>query len=146
MSNSRLATEPDHWFLAFHRSAANRFVEWLACGEFKHISAFAYMPGYKAWLIYDVQMLGTRLQLVPHDEFLGLDWITHASILRVHRGGGRWSLASRLGFYCVPAVKHLLGLRCLALTPDGLYRHILRNGGVCIDGRRRHTPGPSDSG
>jgi len=39
----------------------------------------------------------------------------------------------RLGFWCVPAMAHLVGCRTQALRPDGLYRAMLRQGGAVVD-------------
>jgi hypothetical protein len=39
----------------------------------------------------------------------------------------------RLGLFCTTAVSHLIGLRCGALRPDALYRHLVAKGGVVRD-------------
>lgn len=133
------AIEPDEWFVVFHTKATTRLLSWLALGRFKHVSAFAYYPGFKAWLLYDVQLTGTRLILLAHgDEAKAtIAAITAGcTIVKVRRQLTSYRWHSRLGFYCVPAVKHLLGVRCATMRPDGLYRHLLRDGGIRIDGRR----------
>lgn len=135
------AIEPTEWFVVFHRKSVNRILSFLAFGEFKHVSAFAYCAGLKVWLVYDVQWSGTRVMLVDKLSILALT--DGCDILKVSRTGERMAMSSRLGFYCVSAVKHLVGLRCVAVTPGALYRHILRNGGMPIHGA---GPTPATSG
>lgn len=129
------AIEPTEWFVVFHRKSMNRFLSFLAFGEFKHVSAFGYCPGFKAWLVYDVQWSGTRIKLLPHNDFgkaaIAL-WTTDCTIVKLPRGNLIPNFSSRVGFYCVSAIKHLLGLRCVAATPGALYRHILRHGGSLL--------------
>lgn len=126
--------EPAEWFVVFHRQAAARWIEWLAMGEFKHVSAFGYCAGVKAWVVVDVQWGGTRVWL--GDQAAMLEWSQGCVVLRLARTDAHMGLSSRLGFTCVAAVKHLLGLRCVAATPTQLYRHILRSGGIPIHGQR----------
>jgi hypothetical protein len=146
--NPALAVEPSEWFVVFHRKSTNRVLSFLAFGEFKHVSAFGYYAGFKAWLIYDVQWRGTRLLMIPHSEDgkqIIAGWTDDCEIVKIARGEKRSALSSRIGLYCVSAIKHLIGLRCVAVTPSDLYRHILRNGGMLIDGRARPTdPGRSE--
>lgn len=130
------AIEPDIWNVVFHRKGANRFLEFLCFGEFKHVSAFAYCAGFRAWLVYDTELLGTRLRLLPHNPR------SIATLTGYMRGNvtltigkefePKFSLAARAGFYCVPAIKHLLGVHCRDPRPDGLYRAILKAGGKPI--------------
>lgn len=127
------AIEPTEWFVVFHRKAASRFFSLIAFGEFKHVSTFAYCPGFKVWLIYDVQWSGTRISLIADNEQGRLAvgrWIDGCEVVKVTRNWKSTGLHSRLGLYCVSAVKHLIGLRCVAATPSALYRHILRSGGM----------------
>jgi hypothetical protein len=42
----------------------------------------------------------------------------------------RWG---RLGFWCVPAMAHLLGLKGTLFRPDALYRACLAQGGSIVD-------------
>lgn len=143
-----LVGEPVEWFIVFHRKSMNRLLGWLAMGEFKHVSAFGYCPGFKCWLIYDVTWSGTRIKLLPHNEFgkaaIGL-WTQDCYIMKLPRADKVPHLTSRIGFTCVNAVKHLIGLQCVATTPSQLYRHILRIGGELISGPARHPAAPGGS-
>jgi hypothetical protein len=69
---------------------------------------------------------------------------TNCTVVKFYRRYQPFALSSRLGFYCVPAVKQLLGLSCVAVTPDGLYRHLINNGGEII-GQRIDTAAAAGS-
>lgn len=130
--------EPTEWFIVFHRKSMNRVLSALAFGDLKHVSAFAYCAGFKAWLIYDVTWSGTRIWLADKDAVLR--WSAGCDILKIERTDRRMGPSSRLGLYCVTAIKHLIGLKCVAATPGALYRHILRNGGILISEQRPSAP------
>lgn len=135
------AIEPTEWFVVFNEKSANYWLGLLTPGRFKHVSAFGYVPGIKLWLLYDVQLSGTRIMLLDKDAVMA--WSKGCTILKIARTGSRMGLRSRLCFHCVTAIKHLIGLRCVAVTPDGLYRHILRNGGILISEPRQPAPAAS---
>lgn len=124
--------EPAEWFVVFHRAGVGPVISALAVGEFKHVSAFGYCAGVRAWLVYDVQWAGTRVWLC--DKVAIMEWTKDCAVVQIKRSDAVMGLAARLGLYCVSSVKHLLGLRCVAATPTQLYRHILRNGGILISG------------
>lgn len=130
--------EPVEWFVVFHRKAASRLFSMLAAGEFKHVSAIGYCPGFKVWLLYDVQWSGTRLRVISHDaaKKAVAEWSGDCDIVKISRRSHNPRFL-RLGFTCVSAVKHLLSLRCVAMRPDALYRHIIRNGGTPIHDAKR---------
>lgn len=132
-----LAAEPAEWFVVFHRTSVGWFFSALACGEFKHVSAMGYCAGFKAWIVYDVGWSGTTVRLVAHNaegiRALG-KWTDGCDLVKIARTGAVPHHSARMGLYCVSSIKHLLGLRCVAITPLGLYRHLLRNGGVLISG------------
>lgn len=125
------AVEPDEWTVVFHREASSRWFSFIALGRFKHVSAFAYLPGLRGWVIHDWQHTGMRVAVLPHsDEACRLiramfgpstEWVTVA-----RRPGPSSRTGFRLGS-CVGAVKHLLGIRSHALRPDALYRHLARH-------------------
>lgn len=131
-----VAVEPVLWNVVFHPEAATPWLNRLPIGKFKHVSAFTYLPGLKGWLIYDVQLSSTRMVVLP-DLDASLDIIARMTegceVIAMRRETADAS-TGRLGFWCVPAIKHLLGLRSSALRPDSLRRDCLRNGGQLIHG------------
>jgi hypothetical protein len=129
------AVEPTEWFVVFHTKAMNPWLGRLACGKYKHVSALAYCPGFKAWLLFDAQWTGMRLILMPHEtaKTFYAEYTADCAVLKMARVHQPMPVSSRWGFYCVPAIKHLLGLRCVAARPDGLYRSMLRNGAIRVD-------------
>ena len=138
--------EPNDWLVVFHRKTKIRWLKWLAMGEFVHVSALAYCAGFKAWLVYDTQLNGTRLFLIPHGDAVKSFFVEHADgaeIVRFRRQYGGMGFTSRLGFYCVPAIKHLLAVRCGAWRPDALYRELIRLGGTRVN-ERKHSANPAD--
>ena len=124
------AIEPDYWNVVFHPSESA--LARLVLGRFQHVSAFTYVPGFRGWILYDVQWSGVRLTVLPHISTL-IDFSRGCTVLKFYRRFEHMPLLSRFGFYCVPAIKHLLGLSCVAATPDGLYRALLNNGGIIIN-------------
>ena len=130
------AIEPTYWNVVFHPSQTrlNRFL----LGRFQHVSAFTYVPGVAAWIMIDCQWGGTRIAFVPHLPLL-VAYTRGCTVIKFDRLYNRFALSSRLGFYCVPAIKQLLGLSCVAATPDGLYRHLIKHGGELISGQRVDT-------
>jgi hypothetical protein len=137
------AIEPTEWFVVFRNISVNYWLDLLTPGQRKHVSAFGYCPGVKLWLVYDVQLSGTRIILMSQAEVL--TWVGHDELIKIARVGKRMGLSSRLGFSCVNAVKHLIGLRCVAATPDALHYHILRNGGILISDARQPAPAAARS-
>ena len=90
------AIEPDYWNVVFYPSDG----AWRALGRFKHVSAFTYVPGFRAWLICDVQWSGMRLCVFSHAAAMRL--FTHytedCTIVKFTRQHRQMMLASRLGF------------------------------------------------
>lgn len=130
--------EPAEWFVLFHTKAFNRWFSLIALGRFKHVSAIGYYPGFKAWIVYDVQFSRTQLVLIARDAAARATlarYTAGCTMVKIARRDGWSPLWSRFGFFCVPAIKHLLGVRSCALRPDALYAHLIRNGGIAIDGR-----------
>jgi hypothetical protein len=127
--------EARRWTVVFHRTPSIGFSALIAMGHFKHVSALAWMPELGQWWVYDVGFRRTRLRVLE-DGRTAQDAI--ADIVRgnatvtvdVREDGLPWM---RLGLFCTTAVSHLLGLRCSALRPDALYRHLVAKGGVVRD-------------
>jgi hypothetical protein len=127
------AIEPTYWNVCFH--PAKGFWQRLLLGRFQHVSAFTYIPGAAAWILYDCQWGGTRISLIPRINVL-VAYTRGCAIIKFDRFYRPVILCSRIGFYCVPAIKSLLGLPCVAVFPDALYRYLLNNGGELISGQR----------
>src|SRR5262245_30080932 len=120
------------WVLVFQRHADAWWCRWLACGRYKHVQAYAYVPGLKMWLLYDVRQGKTDLVVArdgPEAEWLIKEFSRGADLISMPVGlsSGQWF---RVGFWCVPAIKHLIGLRSGALRPDALWRDCIAAGGV----------------
>lgn len=131
----KLGVEPATWFVFFETRARSRWLSWLALGRFKHVSAAGWIPESGQWVFYDVSLGRSRIAVVTDGS---MAW-EHIRAKRDHavtvaftpRDERRFWL--RLGFWCVPAMAHLVGCRTQALRPDGLYRAMLRQGGAVVD-------------
>lgn len=126
--------QPSEWFVVFSETAATRWLGRITPGRFKHVAMFGYCAGVKVWLVYDVTWAGTRIALM--DSAAVMAWSAGTAILKMPQGEARMRSSARLGLHCVNTVKQVLRLRCVAATPDQLYRHILRNGGISISDPR----------
>lgn len=127
--------EARRWTVVFHRRAENWFFAALAMGEFKHVSAFAFIPDLGIWTIYDVGFRRTRLMHLADTEAAKtiLAHIVRGNCtVTVETGSGGLPLM-RLGLFCTTAIKHLIGARSRALRPDRLFRHLVAQGGVVWD-------------
>jgi hypothetical protein len=127
--------EARRWSIVFHRDAENWFFAALACGTFKHVSAFAFVPGPDVWVYYDVGFRRTRLVVLPDNlqSKLTLAAIVEGNaVVSMPRQDDNLPLM-RLGLFCTTAVKHLVGIRCSALRPDALFRHCMAHGGALSD-------------
>ncbi len=127
--------EAKRWTVVFHRQAENRFFSAIAMGRFKHVSALAWIPELSQWWIYDVGFRRTRLRILEDGQIAqgvvaGIVRGNATVTIDVREDGLPWM---RLGLFCTTAVSHLLGLRCSALRPDALYRHLVAKGGVVRD-------------
>lgn len=131
------AGQPTRWILGFDRTARHWVAALFGFGrKYKHVSAAGYVPEADAWVFVDVCFDRTNLvvtrgadvkrvmaELWGDADLIGID------------AQPRGSNGYRLGFWCVPAVKHLIGLRSSALLPGALWRDCLRNGGQVLDGQ-----------
>ena len=142
------ASESDYWWLVFHEKSSLPWLWWL--GRFKHVSAFTYVGGFRMWEVYDVQNHRTRILRFAYDEWVRRgypEWTRDAVVVKFHvKPAERTRIASRFFFFCGPAIKHLVGLRCLALRPDAIYRQVIRAGGQPIVNQDAADSGRSESG
>lgn len=137
------AIEPRWWVLSFGRKADQWWIEWLVPGKYKHVRAAAPLPELGGWIFYDVHLGGTSIIVAangPEAEIVWSQFRRDSDLLRFHVKPGAkcspfYSIFSRFGFgfFCAPAIKHLLGLRSGALRPTALYRDCLAAGAEHIE-------------
>lgn len=138
---------PNRWSVVFHRKGYNRFFSLIAMGRFKHVSAFAWLPEMRVWLLYDVGFRRTVITVMPDNDgskVVLADLIRGNCMVTLNAREGRPHVA-RLGFFCTTAVKHLLGLSGGALRPDALFRLCVREGGEISDDESRENRSASRS-
>lgn len=104
------------WHVAFERGRT----------PWGHVLAFAFDG--RAWVVIDPHVRWTEVfTLAPGEGFDA--WLADLAIAsRIYRvtGAGRalpWS-----GLFCVGKIKHLLGFRSGAFSPEGLRRDLVRAG------------------
>ncbi len=124
--------EPN-WNLLFSKKRGRWWVRLLACGRYNHVKAIAYLPALRAWLLYDVKFNGTRLLLVREDDpgshaHLQL-YLEGCDLVAMPRLPIPKRFAPQVGFWCTIAMKHLVGVRPVALRPDRLWRDSIAAGG-----------------
>ena len=144
--------EPREWFIVFHRQSENWWVNWLAWGRYKHVSAFGTVPWSGDWVFFDFLTGRSRFLVVPNEK--ADRFLAHYSKLGVIVKMPAPDPADirpkiKPGLWCVTTVAHLLGLRTCALRPDALLRHCLANGGTIVvddDDETQGRPSAESSG
>lgn len=142
--------EPKTWVLVFAREGEGwaRYVP----GRYKHVRAYAYLPGMKAWILYDPHRSGVDIKVI-HDRKEALTALYHftwqSDLMRFPASPGRTFFP--VFFTCVGAIKHLIGLRSRALILGTFHRHCLAAGGVALaeedaNGSRKSTRLYPDTG
>ena len=138
---SPFGIEARRWTVVFHRKAENRVFSAIALGQFKHVSALAWIPELQQWWIYDVGFRRTRLKVLEDGK------IAQSAISAIIRGNATVTIDvqdelpwMRLGLFCTTAVSHLIGVRCAALRPDALYRKLIASGGILRDDATATAP------
>lgn len=126
---------PKNWLVVFYPESIYRWVNWLVPGRFKHVSLVTFVAPANAWLFYSVEPSRVPVELWPGDDagLLRFAEITAGATVVKFPAIIERSSWLRAGWWCVPAVKHALGVRGGALSPDQLYRYLLANGGVILD-------------
>lgn len=122
---------PTIWQVVFTDNEKWTPWNWILKPGFRHVLALGYLPEHRLWLCYEVLFYRTEVSV--------LSGAIAGRILQAGENGGgvlsvstprglRPSWRPRFGFWCVPAICHLLGLGCVAITPRGLHDFLLRNG------------------
>lgn len=134
---------PKVWQVCFLKTEREYWWDRFLPDGFRHVFLLGYVPEYRQWVYFDPQYASTVVGIVtPARAGALLEIALHEGAVvnvpaSVARPPACWA---RLGFYCVPAVKHALGLRCVAVTPKGLHDYLLKIGAKRLereDGDRR---------
>lgn len=119
------------WFLAFRKTTPVWWVRWLARGRFQHVSAFGWVPATRLWIFYDVGLFRTQIYALPagDDANAAVDALHENAVVVSFCPRGDRPRWVRLGFWCVPATSHLVGLKATVFRPDAMFRAALHEGG-----------------
>lgn len=124
------------WYIGFTGDYEGRGRHWydiFTKPGFRHVLALGYDPDLSAYVLYDPTHAGTTITILSADDRAVDLLILHVKEtgcwLKVNPGGNRF-LFGQWRFYCVPAIKHLVGLKSCALSPHGLYRDLVKAGAV----------------
>jgi len=126
-----IGVEPTVWFLIFEERSRSWWVDLLAWGRFKHVTAVGWVSDQRLWLFYDVSLGRTRVAAMPDcpgawEIIAAMREQAVTLVMPPGRGRNFWA---RIGFWCVPAMAHLVGVRSHAMRPDRLFAHCLGQGG-----------------
>ena len=127
--------EPTDWFVVFHPESHRPWLNWLACGRFKHVSAFGWVERAQTWLFFDFNLDRSRIYAVANHEANAMieKFTVGRTVVRMAKPlGCEFNRNIAAGAWCVPAVAHLLGIRGCALRPDTLFRKCIAQGGEII--------------
>lgn len=132
-SISSVAIEPDVWYLVFEETTPRWWLRWV--GRFKHVMAIGWVAHQRVWLVYDVSLGRSRVAVLPDcpgtDQEIArlMEEATWLALTPRETPRFHWL---RIGFWCVPAVSHLVGIGGCALRPDAFFRDCLRHGAEIV--------------
>ncbi len=117
-----------------------------------HVSAASYYADVGVWVYVDAVRTGLVVEVWPPERFgdrLAQLLDSSEAVLRMPSAVDR--KRPPFSWWCVGAVKALLGVRSRALLPRQLYRHLLNNGAECVviegaDGQLFQTASSSSAG
>lgn len=100
---------------------------------FRHVRAAAWFDQTSRWMLFDPTMRGVHIEIDTDEAFAGR-WAelyaNSTAILRFRSEHSRGALPPV--FWCVGAVKALLGVRSRALSPFRFYRDLLSVGAEVV--------------
>lgn len=123
------------WLIFFSEGDAPAWWKcWFARG-FRHVCAMAWFADQERWVYFNPGWRSTGIVVGRAAELdaLHADLMARATAVLAFPSSEGRSFAPPT-FFCVGAIKALLGLRSRALCPFGLYRDLLRRGAEVVDG------------
>lgn len=127
--------EPLSWLIYFHTSTGKPWLDRLIPGRLKHVSAAGWVSEPGIWIFYDAGWRRTSVKALGEEkgEIRAAALMRDSGVLKVPVNTEvRGAALMRAGFWCVPAVKHLIGSRSGALRPDRLWRDLISAGAEII--------------
>lgn len=124
---------PRLWLVFFGDSVPTLWSRMLRPG-FRHVAAASYFADQDRWVYVDACRSGTVIEVLRQDEFSGRFqhlMVNSSHILSMPARRERKRTAA--AFYCVGAMKALLGLNSQAVTPYGLYYDLLLAGAEPVE-------------
>lgn len=125
-----LSGMPPNWFVAFYNVGQRYWWSRLCRDGFRHVAAFGYCAEQAAWLLYDVTTCRTLIRILTPSQMDA--WVAalpdNRTVLEYQPTEEPAEPAFRLGFWCTPAVAHLVGARSRALRPEAFYRDLIAQG------------------
>jgi hypothetical protein len=130
-------TEPDphhigEWYVAFYNDDRRYWWSWMCRDGFRHVAAFAYDAEHGVWLLYDVTTGRTQIRARSPDQMTA--WVdalpANRRIVRFKAPDSPAPPPLRIGFWCAPAVAHVVGVASRALRPEALYRDLVAQGAL----------------
>jgi hypothetical protein len=121
------------WLIAFSEGIGRQWWKPLLRPGYRHVCAASYFADMERWLYIDPTYRGLEIEMWKPEEFgARLEQMARDStlILRVPSATDR--TMPPLSWFCVGAVKALLGLPTVAVTPWQLSRQLLRMGAETV--------------
>jgi hypothetical protein len=125
-----LPATPRYWQVCFLGTERKFWWDRFLPSGFRHVFLLGYVPEHKIWLCYDVLFFKTEITVLSGERagFLLTLAEREGAVLTWPAPIDPAPLRIRLGMWCVPAVQHVLGVRCVAITPKGLHDYLVRQG------------------
>jgi hypothetical protein len=129
-ADDALSGMPPHWYVAFYDGDRRYWWSSLCRPGFRHVAAFGYCADQAAWLLYDVTTRRTLIRMLTPSQMDA--WVEalpdNRRIVAFEPVGEPVEPGVRIGFWCTPAVAHLVGARSRALRPEAFYRDLIAQG------------------
>lgn len=130
MISSAHVAMPVEWYVAFYDGERPHWWWSLCRPGFRHVAAFGYCPDQAVWLVYDVTLRRTLIHAMSPSQMDA--WVAalpeDRTIVAFAPTAEPPAPAFRAGFWCSPAVAHLVAVPSRALRPEALYRDLIAHG------------------
>lgn len=134
------------WIIAFHKTTESRWVNLLSAGRYKHVSACGYVRELDQWVFFDWRYSTVDIIVARGTDANRLLNFYTADADLLGMAPRKVGHGLRLGFWCVPAIKQLVGVTGRALRPDALWRDCVLQGAEILHESARSAGGTGRPG